>query len=164
MRPRQAGLAIGIVHMALVGSVGLKLMADRARLPRGWVRTAPYDPELPIRGRYVRLRLEVPLTGAPDSSDTRHGVRLGVVDGRLVGTIDDSLDEPRGRVEVRDGRVLGVLDRPVAYFISEAVSDPSIRPAGEQLWAEVTVPYRGPPRPIRLGVLKSGTLTPLEPR
>lgn len=164
MRPRRAGLVVCLVHMALVGSVGLKLLADRARLPRGWVRTAPYDPVLPIRGRYVRLRLEVPLTGAADGLNASHGVRLGVVDGRLVGTIDDSLDDMRATVESRDGGVFGRLDRPVAYFISEAVPDPSIRPAGEQLWAEVSVPRHGPPRPIRLGVLAPGSLTPVELR
>jgi hypothetical protein len=26
-------------------------------MPRVWVRSAPYDPSLPIRGRYVSLRL-----------------------------------------------------------------------------------------------------------
>ncbi|MCZ6514734.1 MAG: hypothetical protein O6850_02600 [Acidobacteria bacterium] len=31
-----------------------------------------------------------------------------------------------------------------------------------QLWAEVTLPRQGPPRPIRLGVKKEGLLTPLD--
>lgn len=31
-----------------------------------------------------------------------------------------------------------------------------------QLWAEVTLPRKGPPRPIRLGVKKGGLLTPLD--
>jgi hypothetical protein len=50
----------------------------------------------------------------------------------------------------------------IAFFIPEHVADPSIRPAGEELWAEVTVPPKGPPRPIQLGVMKNGLLTPLK--
>jgi hypothetical protein len=55
-----------------------------------------------------------------------------------------------------------VLALPVAFFIPEHVLDPSRRPAGEELWVEVTVPGKGPPRPIRLGVKKDGALTPLD--
>ncbi len=31
-----------------------------------------------------------------------------------------------------------------------------------QLWAEVRLPRKAPPRPIRLGVKKEGLLTPLD--
>ena len=54
-----------------------------------------------------------------------------------------------------------VLDDSVAFFIPEHVSDPSIRAPGEELWVEVTIPKKGPPRPIRLGVKKGGAITPL---
>ena len=64
MTRRQAGLVVTVVHAALMGSLGLKLLADRARLPRGWALTAPYDPSTPLRGRYVRLSLEIPLASA----------------------------------------------------------------------------------------------------
>jgi hypothetical protein len=53
------------------------------------------------------------------------------------------------------------LSPALAFFIPEHVADPSRRPAGEELWVEVTVPRRGSPRPIRLGVKKDGVLTPL---
>lgn len=146
MSPRQAGLLLGVIHMVLVGSVGLKLLIDRTRLPRGWARTAPYDPSLPVRGRYVSLRLEVPLTGDADSAvGADHGVRLVIVDHRLSGTIDDGIAERRATVQRRDSAVAGVLREPVTYFIPEHIPDPSIRPPGEQLWAEVTLPTRGPP-------------------
>jgi hypothetical protein len=42
------------------------------------------------------------------------------------------------------------------------VKDPSRREPDEELWVEVTVPARGAPRPIRLGVKKNGVVTPLE--
>jgi hypothetical protein len=37
-----------------------------------------------------------------------------------------------------------------------------VRAPGEELWVEVTLPRRGPPRPIRLAVKKDGVLTPLD--
>jgi hypothetical protein len=162
--PRAAGVALAVTHMALVGALGLKLMVDRARFPRAWALTAPYDPSLPIRGRYVRLRLEVPVAGSPSTtgSDAVHGVRLREADGRLVAELDDSGNLPTARWQT--GERSALLDEPVAFFIPEHAADPSVRPAGEQLWAELTIPRHGPPRPIRLGVWKDGRLTPIDPR
>lgn len=162
MTPRQAGIALALAHAALVGTLGAKLLADRARLPRGWARTLPYDPDLPIRGRYVRLRLEVPLASAsaPGPGWQVRTARLEMADGRLTGVLDDSADT-RVQVDSAGGGTRASLTEPVAYFIPEHIPDPSVRPAGEELWAEVTVPRRGPPRPIRLGVWKDGKLTPL---
>lgn len=165
MSRRGAGIALAIAHAALVGSLGLKLLADRARLPRGWTRTLPYDPSLPIRGRYVRLRLEVPTDRAPASVQRweERAVRLEVRDGRLAATLDQN-GSTRVRFDSVGGRLRAAIEPPVPFFIPEHVPDPSLRPEGEELWAEVTVPRRGPPRPIRLGVWKDGRLTPLEPR
>lgn len=166
MTRRGAGIALAVVHVALVGALGLKLLADRARLPRAWARTMPYDPSLPIRGRYVRLRLEVPI--APLPADVVAGgsarVRLEVENGRLRGVPDTGLRFNVVSVDTAGGSARGALAEPVAFFIPEHVPDPSIRPAGEELWAEVTVPAAGPPRPIRLGVLRDSSLTPLDLR
>ena len=52
----------------------------------------------------------------------------------------------------------------VAFFIPEHVRDPSVRPPGEELWVELTLPAHSWPRPIRLGVMRRGELTPLELR
>jgi hypothetical protein len=164
MTPRQAGIALALAHAAIVATLGAKLLVDRARLPRAWARTMPYDPDLPLRGRYVQLRLEVPLDSIPDSLaqwDVR-GARLDVRDGRLVGALDTS-SAAGVRVVTAGMDQRFTLVEPIAYFIPEHVPDPSIRPPGEELWAEVTIPRRGPPRPIRLGVWKDGTLTPLSP-
>jgi len=51
------GLILAAVHVALALSVTAKFVYDRSTLPRAWVLTAPYDPSLPLRGRYVRLQL-----------------------------------------------------------------------------------------------------------
>lgn len=165
MTRRRAGIALAIVHVLLIGSLGLKLLADRARLPRAWARTLPFDPDLPIRGRYVRLRLEVPLAG--DAADARAGeyrrARLEVDGDRLRGILED--DGPiRIRLDSVRGGFTAALDDPVAFFIPEHIPDPSIRPPGEELWAEVTIPRSGPPRPIRLAVRRDGSLTPLDIR
>ena len=162
MTRRQAGLALALAHAALLGVLGAKLLADRATLPHGWARTLPYDPDLPIRGRYVRLRLEVPLEPGPASvpPGSSGAVRLVVRDERVVAVPDGGAGTTV-RVEPGPDGLRAALSEPVAYFIPEHVPDPSIRPAGEELWAEVTVPRRGGPRPIRLGVWKAGRLSPL---
>ena len=154
------GLALAVVHLAIVSSLGAKLVADRAALPRVWVRTAPVDPNLPIRGRYVQMRIEVDATPALAS----HLVALRVEDGRLVAREADrpSSGQPLSRMaRFADGRERFMLARPLAFFIAEHADDPSRRPPDEELWVEVSVPPRGAPRPIRLGVKKDGLLTPL---
>jgi hypothetical protein len=176
------GLLLAGIHVLLVASLGATLSIDRARYPRVWARTGPIDPDLPIRGRYVSLRLEVePGSGlvlpssepapAPEPGAPRQPprfsppvpVRLVVEQERLV-----ALPAPRGsllyarQVARGDDRVAALV-RPVAFFIPPDVPDPSIRTADEQLWVEVTVPPRGLPRPIRLGVRRgNGPITALD--
>jgi len=156
------GLLVALLHVAIVASLGAKLMVDRATRPRVWARTAPVDPELPIRGRYVRLQIEVDGESNLRSASPQawNPVELRVDDGRLVA-VPSSDSRLYARVVARDeGNVL-VLTQPLAYFIPEHVKDPSQRPPGEELWVEVTVPRRGAPRPIRLGVKKNGVVAPL---
>jgi hypothetical protein len=174
-RGMRNGLILALIHLAIVGSLGVKLLADRATRPRVWVRAAPVDPNLPIRGRYVSLRLEIdrfgnmpPPVERPGFPAGRNGtwwaapkaVRLEVHDGRLSANGSDVDTGVMGHVVKRPGGEVLELD-PVAFFIPDSARDPSIRPAGEELWAEVTIPRRGGPRPIRLGVKKNGALTPL---
>jgi len=150
------GLILGAVQVAMVLSVGAKLVLDRASLPRVWVRTAPYDPNLPIRGRYVSLSVDVEARGF--GSGVLYGSsRLSVENGKLIATRDDD-----GNVMISIAAGRARLSEPVAFFIPEHVPDPSRRSAGEELWVEVTIPKHGPPRPIRLGVKKNGALTPLD--
>ena len=156
------GLAIGALQLALVASLGAKLLYDRSARPRVWVRAAPFDPTLPIRGRYVSLQLTVEPRGFGSGADRMPlaAVTLHVEGDRLVAEADERQDRYNSsalhlRFIQRAGETLAVLDQPVAFFIPEGVPDPSRRPAGEQLWVEATIPAKGPPRPIRLGV-KSG--------
>ena len=155
------GLLVAALHVALVGSLGAKLLVDRAVRPRAWSRAGPVDPNLPIRGRYVSLRLEAAIdegTTVPVSGP----VVLSVKDQQLIAGPASGSNSVPAFVTERDGRRVVVLRDPAAYFIPEHVADPSRRPAGEELWVEVTLPRSGAPRPIRLGVKKDGVLTPLE--
>lgn len=158
MTLRTKGLILAALHVTIVLSLGGKLLYDRANRPRVWVKTSPVDPELPIRGRYVRLQLVVAAPAIPDITNRQQSpsVNLRVENNRLIAEPDP---HPSALSELRivrrsrpDGEAEALLSPPVAFFISEHVRDPSIRTQGEELWVEVTVPKKGPPRPIRLGV------------
>ncbi len=148
------GLILCGVQAAMVLSIGGKMLIDRATRPRLWVRVAPYDPSLPVRGRYVSLTVTAEARGFPPGAVYAQA-NFSVEGGKLVARpaeIDGS------------GVMVSNSTAPVriAYFIPDRVPDPSLRPPDEELWAEVTVPRRGPPRPIQLGVKKNGVLTPLK--
>lgn len=155
------GLIVAAIHLALVGSLGAKLLIDRATRPRVWARTAPVDPDHPLRGRYVQMRVEGEAIGF--TKDQAGSDVMLVARGQSLG-LQPSPSETglTAHLTSRDGRDIAVLDDSLAYFIPEHVPDPSIRAAGEELWVEVTLPKKGPPRPIRLGVKKDGVLTPLD--
>ena len=168
LSPRRAGLLLALLQGGLLLSLGAAMLADRARLPRAWVRNAPHDPDLPIRGRYVSLQLLVPLrpvgaaTALP-AAGTLTPVELVVRRNRLEALAAATVPaEGVGQglrqawIEPVDGTPMARLDAPVAFFIPPDVEDPSRRPAGEQLWVEVTLPPDGTPRPIRLGLLRPG--------
>jgi hypothetical protein len=165
MSPRGAGAVLALVQVLLVSGVGLKYAADRARLPSGWAQTVPFDPSLPIRGRYVRLRLQVPYTqptAAPLSGPVTR-VRLVLEDDR-VQAVPDSVSGLEATIDTARGSLVARLTEPVAFFIPEHVPDPSMRRRGEELWARVTLPAAGPPRPIRLAVRRGDRLEELDLR
>jgi hypothetical protein len=153
MTPLTKGLILCAVQTAMVLSIGGKMLLDRATLPRIWVRTMPYDPNEPIRGRYVSLTINAEARGFSQGS-VYDQAKYSVEDGKLVAR-PASMDGTGTTV------TNGVSPVRIAYFIPEHVPDPSRRDADEELWAEVTVPRAGPPRPIQLGVKKNGVITPL---
>lgn len=161
------GLIVAAAQVALAASVGAKFLVDRANYPSVWVETAPYDPDLPIRGRYVSVAVlvDVKRTAVPeaDTDDAEiFQARLEVQGDRLVAIEDGQALHWVTQRTCGTAKCWQLTD-PLAYFIPEHGEDPSRRPAGETLWVEVTVPPTGAPRPIRLGVKKDDTLTPLVP-
>ena len=172
MRSRAKGLLLGALHVILVLSLGAKLLIDRQRYPRVWAETIAYDPDSPIRGRYLAVRLQVEDEGIysrpPIESPQQNrwmemrNVRLGVENGHLVAFPSDDWTGIQVARRDRGGQTIVALEQPVDFYIPEHIPDPSLRPSGERLWVEVTVPPKGPPRPIRLGVKKNDVLTPLK--
>ena len=157
-------LLVVLLHLGILLSLGGKLLYDRAYRPRLWVKTASVDPNLPIRGRYLTLSLQV---HAPDLSKGRQPkniygwvpVYLTVENNQLVAhraTGNTYLSVTTwGRGTAQTGSDVYSLSPPIAFFLPEHASVPWLK-HGEEIWAEVTIPKKGPPRPIQLAV-KSGT-------
>ena len=165
-------LLLAVIHLAIVCSLGGKLLYDRAIRPRVWVRTMAYDPDLPIRGRYASMRLEVnaPANTRQVEGDPRMAwvaskpARLTVENSVLTAVPDENGSVLYSFRDRGPNQTQAFLVEPVAFFIPEHAFDPTIRAPGEELWAEVTVPRKGAPRPIRLAVKKGEDFRPLDLR
>ncbi len=174
MSPSRKGIILGILQLVLVASLGAKYAIDRARFPRVWAQTVAYDPDSPIRGRYlsVRVRVDVgrvygsvepPKGNAVNFWSDQRDVYLHAEGGRLVADPAPVLTGLRvTRWRTRTGELAAALSEPVDFFLPEHAIDPSRRQPGEELWVEVTVPAKGPPRSIRLAVKRGDAFTPLE--
>jgi uncharacterized membrane-anchored protein len=44
-----------VIQLALVSSIAAKYLYQRSTCPRVWTRTAAYDPDMVMRGRYLSL-------------------------------------------------------------------------------------------------------------
>jgi hypothetical protein len=173
MNALQKGLLFAGLQVALVSSLGAKLLWDRGHLPRGWAVTRSYDPEALIRGRYAYISLLVKadkvfpeLSQQPPASVRGYGsqnVYLTVENGRVVANPADhitglTVSGPEWQGEEK----LATLFPPVVYFLPEHVADPTRPGRNATLFVEVTIPRKGPPRPIRLAIQGDKTFTLLE--
>jgi hypothetical protein len=166
------GLLLAAIQLALVLSLGAKLLYDRMARPRVWVLSAVYDPDLPIRGRYLSERLQFSAEGfsntKPDNRNVneRFGNRqwayLEVRNGQLIAKQTGSGTGQWVQLhQNNDGTQVALSEEPVLFFIPDQAAIPHLQ-ADEQMWVEVTIPAKGPPRPIRIGIKKDGLLTPLK--
>ena len=173
MNTLQKGLLFAAIQVALVSSLGAKLLWDRATEPRGWALTRGYDPDLIIRGRYVSVSLLVKAdrlystSTRPQTPPNAHpyfsnNVNLTVENGRVVATPADHFTGfTVGGPEVQDGETVAQLSPPVVYFLPEHANNP-LRPRAQGTTVlEVTIPKKGPPRPIRFGMKVGDRITPL---
>lgn len=178
MKPLHKGWLLAVLQVAIVCSLGAKLLYDRAYRPRVWIKVAPVDPDLPVRGRYLSLNLEVPAEGF--SIRTVPSLYAKDKDGKPLMqeyTLPDRCDlvlrngqliavaNPEGKFWLRarqtDAGMMAVVSTQTAYFLPEHSPDPSRVRKGQELWVEATIPKKGPPRPVRLGVKEAGVLTPI---
>jgi hypothetical protein len=170
MNQLQKGLLFAVIQVALVSSLGAKLLWDRGTSPRGWAATRGYDPNLPIRGRYSNISLLVkadtvfqPSPGpVPFLASGSENVDLAVENGRIVALrarryTGLSVSGP----QLRDGEILATLSPPVVYFLPEHAADPLRNPSAGTVFLEVTIPPKGPPRPIRFGTKVGSEIVPL---
>lgn len=188
MNATRRALIVTVLHLLIVSSLGAKLLYDRQTRPRVWVQTVSYDPDLPIRGRYISLQLVVEPDAAlkaridkdlerqieerkkqpnppavPYYGAGYYDAKIGLQDGKLVVSASDSGEYYGDSVAWNrrpTGEIVVSYSRPVLVFIPEHANIPTVRPP-DQLWVEVTIPKKGPPRPIQLGVKKNGVITPL---
>ena len=190
MRFSAASLTLMVIQLALVCSIAAKYLYQRWTCPRVWTRTVAYDPELLMRGRYLSLQLTVDgcqstlpsakhaefprdYNGAAVSgnfmvrgeAEVAFPAELKVVDNRLAAVY--IRDAEKGRTGQAVMAVHGSacdqmrLAAPVNFYISEHAQSPFPLAAGVELWIEVTVPPKGPPRPIQLALKKEGVWQPL---
>jgi uncharacterized membrane-anchored protein len=190
MKLSKTSIALLVIQLLLVSSIAAKYYYQRAKCPRVWVRTAAYDPEMVMRGRYLSLQLTVDgcestLPSALDAVFPRNSDGTTKPDGfhlNWQGGVSF-----RAKLKAENNKLLAIripeadqsskgvmvwampesacdamrLQEPVDFYIAEHASDPSLLKKGQELWIEVTVPPQGPPRPIQLALKDNGYWKPL---
>ncbi len=191
MRPMTKAVAVTLVQILLISSLGAKLLYDRHTRPRAWFKTRQYDPNLPIRGRYMSLQIELKDSRSPEEIEARFGNEIRAQEnlrtkypqrgpflfGRECGdiTVHDGVPtavfeqsrsvksgwrcENLSFIRQRSGGAANDttlrLNDAVLFFIPDTAEDPSRAHAREEVWVLATIPRKGPPRPITLGIKRS---------
>ncbi|MGD0938980.1 MAG: hypothetical protein ABR905_04640 [Terracidiphilus sp.] len=190
MKISKASVALLVIQLALVSSIAAKYLYQRQHCPRVWTRAAAYDPELVMRGQYLSLQLTVDgcqstLSSAMHAVFPRNSDGTTRSNGFTLGLHDR--DQFRAKLKVENNKLVAIripeadqtskgvnvtampgaacdamhLDEPVDFYIPEHAADPTLQKAGKELWIEVTIPPKGPPRPVQLAVKQDGAWTPL---
>lgn len=190
-RLRLSGVSVAllVVQLALASSIAAKYLYERWRCPRVWTRAAAIDPESPMRGRYLSLQLTVdgcqstlpsaklatfprdfngavkPGAFSMRGSSVVFRANLKVVNNRLAAVRAEGKEDLTAGEEISawPGALCDEmhLDSPVNFYIGEHVESPVPLKPSEELWIEVTVPPKGPPRPIQLALKQDGVWKPL---
>jgi len=190
MRFSKASVVLLVIQLAIVSTVAAKYLYQRATCPRVWTRANAYDPSLVMRGRYLSLQLTVDgcsstLPSAKDAQFPRNmnGVpggntfsvraantvwfqaKLAVKDNKLIAIRVPESDTSSERQTIAGSPGASCsqmqLSQPVNFYIPEHATDPTRLDAGQELWIEVTVPPKGPPRPLQLALKHNGAWKPL---
>jgi hypothetical protein len=190
MKLAKTSIALLVIQLALVSSIAAKYFYQRATCPRVWTRTAAYDPDMVMRGRYLSLRLTV--DGCQSTLPSAlHAVFPRNADGTTRPNGFSVNWQPpvqfRAKLKVEGNKLLAIripeadlrstgvyvtalpgsscdalrLAEPVDFYIAEHAVDPTSLQPGQELWIEVTVPPIGPPRPVQLALKENGAWKPL---
>ena len=184
-------VALLVIQLALVSSIAAKYFYQRSTCPRVWTRTVAHDKQLPMQGRYLSLQLNVDgcqstLPSALRATFPRNADGTTKPTGFTVN--DDHFPITfRANLKVEKNRLLAIripeadlrskgenvtalpgspcdvmrLQQPVDFYIAEHAADPTTLRQGQELWIEVTVPPKGPPRPLQLALKDNGAWKPL---
>lgn len=183
-------LVLLVVQLGIVSTIAGKYLYQRWSCPRVWTRATMYDPQLPMRGRYLSLQLMVDgckstLPSAKEAVMPRNVD--GVQTGKTYSIHADQAVRFPANLKVEGGKLLAIripegngrpdeltvegrpgdscenlrLDEPVDFYIAQSAAAPGPLKVGQALWIEVTVPSKGPPRPIQLAMKDGGAWRPL---
>ena len=190
MKLSRASIALLIFQLLIVSTVAAKYLYQRASCPRVWTRAAAYDPELVMRGRYLSLQLTVDGCGStlPSAKDAEFQRNVnGVPGGRTFAIRSAETVWFQAKLAVKDNKLIAIrvpesdtssatqtvsgnpgascdemrLSQPVDFYIAEHAADPTRLQRGQELWIEVTIPPKGPPRPLQLALKDNGAWRPL---
>jgi uncharacterized membrane-anchored protein len=190
MKLSKTSIVLLVIQLALVSSIAAKYLYQRSKCPRVWTRAAAYDPDLVMRGRYLSLQLTVDgcqstLPSALHATFPRNSDGTTKPTGFTV--TNDSPVQFRAKLKVENIKLVAIripeadltskgvnvwarpgdscnalrLEEPVDFYIPEHAADPTPLKRGQELWIEVTVPHKGPPRPIQLALKQDGVWKPL---
>lgn len=191
MKISRTSIVLLVIQLALVSSIAAKYFYQRSTCPRAWTRAAAYDPNMIMRGRYLSLRLTVDgcqstlpsalrATFPRNADGTTKPTGFTVNNEQFPITFRANLKVEKNkllaiRIPEADLRSKGInvtampgspcdamrLQQPVDFYIAEHAADPTALRQGEELWIEVTVPPKGPPRPLQLALKQDGAWKPL---
>jgi hypothetical protein len=190
MKLSKASIGLLLFQLLVVSTVAAKYLYQRATCPRVWTRTAAYDPELVMRGRYLSLQLTVDGCNStlPSAKDAEFPRNVnGVPGGKTFSIRSADTIWFQAKLAVKDNKLIAIrvpesdtstatqtiagnpgasceqmrLSQPVDFYIAEHATDPTRLHNGQELWIEVTVPPKGPPRPLQLALKDNGTWKPL---
>jgi hypothetical protein len=189
MKISKTSIALLVVQLVLVSSIAAKYLYQRWTCPRVWARAVAYDPELPMRGRYLSLQLVV-----DGCKSTLPSVKQAVVprnfDGSAKGSYSIAAPQPfqfLAQLKVEGNKLAAIriedhvynpagtmvdawpgsscadfrIHQPVDFYVAEHAVLPTPLQPNQELWIEVTVPRNGPPRPIQLALKQDGAWKPL---
>ena len=176
MTVRMRGFLLLAIQTALVLTVAAKYEWERHTRPTVWVRAEPFGFDadhmrtISGEGRYGRMQLHVDgcgLSTAHVEKEVEYGnggrshkvlkanVRTIARGGNLVAVDAGTLraaDVQEVQWDLRqpctDARLLEIVD----VYLPQNGQVPYTLPTGATLWALVTVPKSGPPRPIQLAI------------
>ena len=185
-----ASIALLVIQLAIVSTIAAKYLYQRLTCPLVWTRARVYDPELLLRGRYLSEQLMVDgcrstlpsaeLARMPRDKD-------GVPTGKVFSVDADGPVRFPARIIVENNKLIAIripeskngdggqivsawpgstcaemrIETPVDFYIPEHANLQTNMGPGQELWIEVTVPPKGPPRPVQLALKDNGVWKPL---